>query len=138
MANQIALRLHCRRRQLVAHRRCHIFNYETGAAAALAGVQVRTIDSDDGSMTPEAVAAQLRISDDVHVANTGMIAFENTHNACGGRVLDQALVQASVAVAKAQGVAAHLDGAARKRRSGERQELSRARRPLRHRLVVSV
>ena len=88
-----------------------IFNYETGAAAALAGVQVRTIDSDDGSMTPEAVAAQLRISDDVHVANTGMIAFENTHNACGGRVLDQALVQASVAVAKAQGVAAHLDGA---------------------------
>ena len=112
MANQIALRLHCRHGdELVAHRRCHIFNYETGAAAALAGVQVRTIDSDDGSMTPEAVAAQLRISDDVHVANTGMIAFENTHNACGGRVLDQALVQASVAVAKAQGVAAHLDGA---------------------------
>jgi len=112
MANQIALRLHCRHGdELVAHRRCHIFNYETGAAAALAGVQVRTIDSDDGSMTPEAVAAQLRISEDVHVANTGMIAFENTHNACGGRVLDQALVQASVAVAKAQGVAAHLDGA---------------------------
>lgn len=112
MANQIALRLHCRHGdELVAHRRCHIFNYETGAAAALAGVQVRPIDSDDGSMTPEAVAAQLRISEDVHVANTGMIAFENTHNACGGRVLDQALVQASVAVAKAQGVAAHLDGA---------------------------
>jgi len=112
MANQLALRVHCRHGdELVAHRRCHIFNYETGAAAALAGVQIRTIDSDDGSMSPDAVAAELRISDDTHVANTALLTFENTHNACGGAVLDQAMVEASVAVAKAQGVAAHLDGA---------------------------
>jgi threonine aldolase len=112
MANQLALRVHCRHGdEVVAHRRCHIFNYETGAAAALAGVQLRTIDSDDGNMTPEAVAAQLRISDDTHVANTALLAFENTHNACGGLVLDQALVEASVACAAAQGVPAHLDGA---------------------------
>ena len=112
MANQIALRIHCRHGdELIAHRRGHIFNYETGAAAALAGVQIRTIDSDDGSMTPAAVAAQLRISKDTHVANTALLAFENTHNACGGKVLDQELVKASVAVARAQGVPVHLDGA---------------------------
>ena len=112
MANQIALRIHCRHGdELVAHRRCHIFNYETGAAAALAGVQIRTIDSDDGSITPAALAAELRISEDTHVANTALVAFENTHNACGGRVLDQELVKASVAVAKGQGVPVHLDGA---------------------------
>ncbi len=112
MANQLALRVHCRHGdEVVAHRRCHIFNYETGAATALAGVQLRTIDSDDGSMSPEAVARELRISDDTHVANTALLAFENTHNACGGKVLDQRQVEASVAVAAAQGVPAHLDGA---------------------------
>jgi threonine aldolase len=112
MANQIALRVHCRHGdEVVAHRRCHIFNYETGAAAALAGVQWRPIDSDDGSMSAEAVAAELRISQDTHVANTALLAFENTHNACGGTVLDQALLEAAVACAAAQGVPAHLDGA---------------------------
>ena len=112
MANQLALRVHCRHGdEVVAHRRCHIFNYETGAAAALAGVQLRTIDSDDGNMSPESVAAQLRISADTHVANTALLTFENTHNACGGLVLDQAVVEASVGVAAAQGVPAHLDGA---------------------------
>jgi threonine aldolase len=112
MANQLALRVHCRHGdEVIAHRRCHIFNYETGAAAALAGVQIRTIDSEDGSMSPDAVAAELRISDDTHVANTALLTFENTHNACGGTVLDQDLVEASLALAKAQGVATHLDGA---------------------------
>ena len=44
MANQIALRIHCRHGdELVAHRRCHIFNYETGAAAALAGVDAHDL-----------------------------------------------------------------------------------------------
>ena len=112
MANQIALRIHCRHGdELIAHRRCHIFNYETGAAAALAGVQVRTIDSDDGSMSPASIIEQLRITEDTHVANTALVAFENTHNACGGRALDQTLLEASIRAAKDHGVPVHLDGA---------------------------
>jgi threonine aldolase len=112
MANQIALRLHCRHgNELIAHERSHIYNYEGGAAAALAGVQVRPISSVDGGLSPGAVAAALRITDDPHVANTGLIAFEDTHNACGGKVLDPAQVAAAVAIANDAGVPAHLDGA---------------------------
>ena len=112
MANQIAVRLHCRHsNELIAHEQSHIYNYEGGAAAALAGVQVRPVTSADGGLSPDAVAAALRISDDPHVANTGLIALENTHNACGGKVLDQEQVRAAVAIADAAGVPAHLDGA---------------------------
>ena len=58
MANQIAIRLHTRHGdEVIAHRGAHLYNYESGAQAALAGVAVRTIDSIDGTLDPDAVRA---------------------------------------------------------------------------------
>ena len=51
MANQLALRAHTQPGdEIIAHRGCHIYNYESGAAAALAGLTVRTLDSGDGQL----------------------------------------------------------------------------------------
>ena len=55
--------------------------------AQIAGVGSRTIPNKrDGTMSIDAVEAAIR-SDNVHFPVTELIAIENTHNYCGGRVL---------------------------------------------------
>lgn len=112
MANQLALRAHTQAGdEIIAHRGCHIYNYEGGAAAALAGLTMRTLDSEDGSLPLEQLAGEIHQTDDPHFANTQLICMENTHNARGGRVLDQDHVLRVAAMAKERGIALHLDGA---------------------------
>ena len=112
MANQLAIRAHTRHGdEMIAHRRSHIYNYESGAAAALAGVTIRTLDSDDGSLDPDAVASSVHSGDDPHYAPTALLCFEDTHNACGGRVISATNVEHVVSLARAAGLATHLDGA---------------------------
>lgn len=112
MANQLAVRVHCRPGdEAIVHRGCHILNHEGGAAAALSGVTLRTLDSADGSLEPEAVQAALQLDDDPHHSPTALVALENTHNACGGVVVPQANAIALAALLRPLGVKLHLDGA---------------------------
>ena len=112
MANQIAVRLHARPGQeAIVHAGCHIYNYEGGAAAALSGVTLRPLGSPDGTLPPDEVRLHIHGSADPHLAVTRLIAFENTHNACGGAIVPQANVLAVAAIARAAGLALHLDGA---------------------------
>jgi threonine aldolase len=48
---------------------------------------------------------------DEHCARTALICLENTHNRCGGAVLEPAYMQAVRTVADEIGVPVHLDGA---------------------------
>ncbi len=112
MANQIAVRLHARPgEEGIVHAGCHIYNFEGGAAAALSGVSLRPVDSPDGSLPLSLVLAALRTSEDPHNAQTRFIAVENTHNACGGCVVDQQNIIQIAEVARRHGIALHLDGA---------------------------
>ncbi|NUN13737.1 MAG: low-specificity L-threonine aldolase [Myxococcales bacterium] len=112
MANQLALRMHTRHGdEVIAHRKCHIFNHESGAAAALAGVQLRLLDSVDGSLPECAVEAAIRSDDDPHNAPTTLIAMENTHNECGGVVVPQSNIQRIAEIARQHSLRFHLDGA---------------------------
>lgn len=112
MANQLAVRVHCRPGdEAVLHARSHIFCYEGGAAAALSGVSLRTVATPNGSILPQLLSQQLQLADDPHLAPTRMLCLENTHNACGGLVLDQSEVQAACDLAHHHGLACHLDGA---------------------------
>jgi len=112
MSNQLALRAHCRSGdEIIAHRGSHIFNYESGAAASLAGVQLRLLDSQDGTLPIDAVEASIHQTDDPHFAPTTLICFENTNNSCGGTVLPAENVSAVTALAAARGIRCHLDGA---------------------------
>ena len=90
MSNQLALKAQCRAGdEIIIHEGAHIYNYESGAAAALAGVQVRTVRSADGSLPLDQVLAGIHQTPDPHYAPTGLICFENTHNACGGMVVPE-------------------------------------------------
>src|SRR5712664_3836257 len=61
MANQIAIRVHCRLGdEVIADRTAHIINAESGGTAANAGVMIRTVDGPNGVFTAEQVQAALR------------------------------------------------------------------------------
>ena len=112
MANQLALRAHTvAGDEVIAHAGCHIVNYEGGGGAALAGVHLRTVTSPDGTLPMDQVQANIHQTDDPHFAPTTLIAFENTHNGCGGCVVDPSNVEAVTELAKSRGIGRHLDGA---------------------------
>ncbi|USG68055.1 low-specificity L-threonine aldolase [Brevibacillus ruminantium] len=109
--NQVAVLTHCvNGDEVILEEDSHIFNYEGGAVAALAGVQTRTLASDRGTMAPDAVARAIR-GVNIHNARTRLICMENTHNRAGGAVISPEQMEAVYKVATSKGVGVHLDGA---------------------------
>jgi len=112
MGNQLALRSHSEPGdQLVWHADALILWYEPAAPAALSAPQTTTIATDDGSMPWSRVEPALSDPGDVHRARPRIVAFENTHNRCGGRIHDQALLEDCARGARDRGLSVHLDGA---------------------------
>ncbi len=110
MANQAALRLLTRPGDVVlATRDAHILRYEAGAAAALSGVQIRTLGA-DGVFDTHALREAIHPGD-LHVPPTTVVAIENTHNASGGRVFPHEKLLELVELTRSAGLAVHLDGA---------------------------
>jgi threonine aldolase len=111
MSNQLALRSQTRwGDQLICHRDAHIYHYEAGAPAALSGLQIAPVGDEDGSITRADVDAA-RHPDDIHYAPTVMLALENTHNRCGGRILGFEATCSLARWARETGLRVHLDGA---------------------------
>lgn len=112
MANQLAVRSHTRSGdEVIVHSGCHILNYESGAAASLAGVTLRPVSSSDGTLPLDQVGGLIHQTDDPHYAPTTLICMENTHNGAGGRIVDEVNWRAITRLAQDRGIASHLDGA---------------------------
>jgi len=110
MANQAALRVLTRHGDVVlASEGAHLLRYESGAAAALSGVQVKTLGA-DGLFDADDVRRAVTPPDH-HNAPVSLVVLENTHNAAGGRVVPLALVREVAGAARALGLKLHLDGA---------------------------
>lgn len=110
MANQAAIHALTRRGDVVlASRECHILKYESGAASALSGVQIKTIGA-GGIFDATDVRENLH-PDEQHFAPTTVLAVENTHNMAGGRIFPADLLEGVVEVARDAGLRLHLDGA---------------------------
>lgn len=111
MANQIAVRVHCRPGdELICEERSHVFRYEAGGPAALAGVHTWTVRAESGWPTPDQLAEAVR-GDDPHYPRSHLVVLENTHNMAGGRVLSPAGLAALVEQARSLGLKVHVDGA---------------------------
>lgn len=111
MGNQVAVMTHTQRGdEVILEADAHIFYYEVGGLAVLAGVQARTIQGHRGAMDPAAVEAAIR-GENIHYPRTALVCLENTHNRAGGTVLPQENIDAVCAVAHRHGVAVHMDGA---------------------------
>ncbi len=111
MSNQVALRTHTNPGdELILDYNSHIFNYESGAGAALSGVQLHTLFGDHGILQPEQIGAAIRI-DDPHCAPTTLISLENTHNRAGGVIYPLDTIHDIAELAGKHGIKMHLDGA---------------------------
>ena len=112
MSNQAALLAHTRRGdEIFLHERSHILMYEQGGAAVHAALQTRCFGSDDGMLDLSLMEEFVHAGDDPHLAPTRLVALENTHNHCGGRVLDPDAVLAVRGFCDRHGLLLHLDGA---------------------------
>jgi threonine aldolase len=111
MANQIALSVLTRPGdEVLVSRGAHCMYYESGAGAALAGVQFRELGGDDGLYDAADVERAVN-PDNAHYPTTAVVAVENSHNRGGGRVFSQDRVGAVAAVARQRNLSLHLDGA---------------------------
>lgn len=112
MANLAALLVHVRPgEEVIVDETAHIYNSEAGSMAAVAGAIPRPVRSEDGILEPSRIAAAIRLGAGAHVAPTGLICIENTHNAAGGIVLPLENTAEIHRVAQDAGLPVHLDGA---------------------------
>ncbi len=111
MANQIAISIQTRPGdEVLISTGAHCMWYESGAGAALCGVQFRQLGGDDGLFSAAEVERTIN-PDNSHYPVTTLVSVENTHNRGGGRVVPQQAVESIARVARSRGLALHLDGA---------------------------
>lgn len=111
MGNQLALRSHTSPGdEVILERTSHIFNYESGAASALSGIQLNPVDGEGGYMRADQVRNSIRHG---HYWETPsrLVCLENTLNKAGGRVMPQELIADIKQAADEYGLPLHLDGA---------------------------
>ncbi|MBN2508235.1 MAG: aminotransferase class I/II-fold pyridoxal phosphate-dependent enzyme [Verrucomicrobia bacterium] len=111
MANQLAIRTHTEPGdEILVEANAHLFCYEAGAPAALAGVMCRCVKGERGIFSGAALEEALRPAD-VHFPPTRLVCVENTHNRGGGSIWPLERIVEVTAVARAHGLRLHLDGA---------------------------
>jgi threonine aldolase len=113
MANQIAVRVHCRPQdEILLETTSHICLWEAGGPAVLSGVTCRTLDSrtGDGRLAASDLEGKIR-PDDMHSVRTRLVCLENTHNRGGGTCYTLAAARGVSDWARAHGLGVHLDGA---------------------------
>jgi threonine aldolase len=103
---------HCRRGdEVILGELSHSVIFEVGGASALGGLIMKTVRNDPGGRLDLAdVNAAIRPPDD-HFARTRLICVENTHNLCGGMVLNEEDLSAIRDLADRRGLFVHMDGA---------------------------
>jgi threonine aldolase len=96
--------------EVILERQCHIMNYEASSAAALHGLQLNALDGDRGVLTSAQIEPHIK-KESLHTPRTRVIAMENTHNRCGGRVYPLEEMKHVRELALRHGISVHLDGA---------------------------
>jgi len=107
--NQLALFTHCPRgSEVILGEESHIVQHEAGAAAVIAGVQLRTVATKYGALSRQDVTSRIR-SDDIHYPPTSLVCMENAHS--NGRVIQLSEMDEVTKAATSSGIPVHLDGA---------------------------
>ena len=113
MANQTAIWVHSSPgTEVLLDANAHIIHWEMAGAAALAGVQIRPVPPGEGRLVASArdVERALRPASP-HAPVATLVCVENTHNGAGGRITPFAELAAIRAVADANRLPMHMDGA---------------------------
>ena len=99
--------------EIVTHCKSHIYMYEAGGYAVLAGCSISLVEGERGQMSPENVQRAIRkvAGSDSHYPECTLICVENTANVGGGSIYDQKTLDAICEVAHKNDCRAHMDGA---------------------------
>lgn len=107
--NQLAVLTHTKRgHEVIVGKNNHIVVHEVGASAVIAGVQLRTLETVNGVMSPKDVLNAIR-ADDIHEPETGLICVENAHG-CGA-VVPLSILKEIKKIAESHSIPVHMDGA---------------------------
>ncbi len=111
MANQIAIRAHTQPGdEILIDTNAHVYFYESGAPAALAGVMCRLLPGQRGIFTPDDVQSALRPNNH-HFPPTKLVCLENTHNRGGGSIWPLQQIEEIAITSRNHNLKLHLDGA---------------------------
>ena len=111
MCNVTATLVHCRPGdEILAHESAHIIAREGGAHAAVGGFQVTQLKGPDGQFTPETFRRALHPRTRYQPPQT-VVSVEQTANIGGGTIWKKAALDQVAKIAKANGLATHMDGA---------------------------
>ncbi len=107
--NLIALMGHCQRGdEAIVGQSWHTYRWEAGGMAVLGSIQPQPVETQgDGTLKLADIAAAIK-PDDPHFARTRLVVLENT---TGGQVLPTPYIAEVAQLARARGLAMHLDGA---------------------------
>lgn len=112
MGNTIAMKLAVGEgKGVIMEEKCHIFMFEAGNVARIAGSLPRPLASRRGEIPLESIQANIFTHLKDHIPETRAIALENTHNVWGGAILGQAYIQGVAELAQKHRLHLHLDGA---------------------------
>lgn len=108
-SNLCGILAHCGRGdEYIVGQLAHTYRYEGGGAAVFGSVQPQPLVQDAaGRMALGDIAAAIK-PDDPHFARTRLLCLENTWN---GHVMPDDYLRDATALARAHGLATHLDGA---------------------------
>ncbi len=111
MCNVAATLVHCRPGdEILAHETAHIIAREGGAHAALGGFQITPLPGADGQFSPDTLRKALHPRSRYQPPQT-VVSVEQTANIGGGTIWKKAALDEVVKIAKANGLATHMDGA---------------------------
>lgn len=111
MANVAAMMVHCRPGdEILAEASSHLFHFETGGAAGLAGAQTTPLVGEGGIFSAETLAAKLR-PPRWNAPRPRLIWIEQTTNMGGGRVWPIDTLDRMRDLAQEHGLSVHMDGA---------------------------
>ncbi|MGA7989675.1 MAG: GntG family PLP-dependent aldolase [Candidatus Dormiibacterota bacterium] len=96
--------------EVIADSEAHVVIYEVGGTAVVAGVQLRLLDSPDGTPDAAHVTAAVRETN-IHQPVSSLLCIENTHNRRGGAAVDAERVHGAARAAHLLGLLVHCDGA---------------------------
>src|ERR1700724_611478 len=111
MCNVAATLAHCRPGdEMLAHETAHIIAREGGAHAALGGFQIIPLAGADGQFSPDTLRKALHPRTRYQPPQT-LVSVEQTANIGGGTIWKKTDLDEVVNIAKANGLATHMDGA---------------------------
>ena len=111
MGNLCALMSHARPgEEVILEADAHIYYYEVGGFARIAGLSPRLVPGVNGIMSIDGIKKALR-SKDIHYPPTGLLCIENSHNRGGGSVYTVQQMNEICQLAHQLKLKVHVDGA---------------------------